>query len=315
MKKLMTDAPHALIDLADLNRFELVQLLDAAESFLGPNAPRDCRERLAGQALALLFHEPSTRTRFSFELAAKRLGADVLTFNAAASSSTKGESLEDTLATLAAMGVQHFVLRHGENGTMARLAATLPEHTTLVNAGEGTRAHPTQGLLDALTIRLHRPEIERLTVAIVGDIAHSRVARSTIAALHTLGVGALHLIGPEALLPAPGELPDTTTDDLAAGLEGADVVIALRIQRERMAATACPDNERYHARYGLNKARLAAHAKPDVLLMHPGPVNWGVELAPELADWPQNLMREQVRHGVAVRMAVLDTLAKGLESE
>src|SRR5690625_298896 len=293
----MLDAPHTLIDLADLNRTGLERLLDAAEGFLEPNALRGCRDRLAGQAVALLFHEPSTRTRFSFELAAKRLGADVLAFSAAAASTTKGESLDDTLATLAAMGVQHFVLRHGENGIMAKLAATLPEHTTLVNAGEGTRAHPTQGLLDALTIRLHRPEIERLTVAIVGDIAHSRVARSTSVTLNTLGVGDLHLVGPEALLPVPGEMPGTVTDDLATGLDGADVVIALRIQRERMAASACPDAESYHARYGLDRKRLAAHAKPDMLLMHPGPVNWGVELAPELADWPQNLMREQVRHG------------------
>ncbi|MDN5865297.1 MAG: aspartate carbamoyltransferase catalytic subunit [Gammaproteobacteria bacterium] len=308
----MIEPTRTLIALENLDRTTLGRLLDAAEEFLGSDASTAFRDRLAGQAAALLFHEPSTRTRFSFELAAKRLGADVLTFDTDTSSTTKGETLADTLANLAAMGVQHFVLRHGENGIMAELATTLPAHTTLVNAGEGTHSHPTQGLLDALTIRLHRPEIERLTVAIVGDIAHSRVARSTIAALQTLGVGSLRLVGPAAFLPAPGELAGAATDNLAAGLDGADVVIALRIQRERMAVGNCPDAEEYHRRYGLNIETLTAHAKPDVLLLHPGPVNWGVELDRELARWPQSLMHEQVRHGVAVRMAVLETMAHSL---
>jgi aspartate carbamoyltransferase catalytic subunit len=308
----MTEATRALVDLSALDRPLLGALLDSAERFLGPDSASGHRERLAGEAVALLFCEPSTRTRFSFELAAKRLGADVLEFNAAISSQTKGEALDETLATLAAMGARYFVVRHSENGMLARLAANLPPATTLVNAGEGTRAHPTQGLLDALTIRRHRPEIERLTVAIVGDIAHSRVARSTLFALQTLGVGALHLVGPKSFLPAADELPGVATSDLAAGLDGADVVMALRIQRERLGAGEAPDLETYRRHYGLTIEKLAAYAKPDALLLHPGPVNWGVELAGELAHWPRSLIREQVRNGVAVRMAVLDWLAQGL---
>ncbi|MGH8162241.1 MAG: aspartate carbamoyltransferase catalytic subunit [Gammaproteobacteria bacterium] len=307
----MTETIRTLTELAALSRATLARLLDSAETFLRPDAASAHRDRLVGHAVALLFHDPSTRTRFSFELAAERLGADVLTLHEGATSQTKGETLADTIVTLTAMGVHHFVVRHAENGIMDALAATLPPATTLASAGEGTRAHPTQGLLDALTIRLHRPEIERLTVAIVGDIAHSRVARSTIAALETLGIGGLRLVGPRRFLPAVGELPGAATTDLAAGLDGADVVMALRIQHERLGTGEVPDLDEYRDRYGLSIERLAAHAKPDVLLMHPGPVNWGVELARELADWPQSLIREQVRNGVAVRMAVLDWLANG----
>lgn len=301
----MTETPRSLTDLATLDRATLVRLLDSAEEFTGPEAASAHRDLLAGEAVALLFCEPSTRTHFSFELAAKRLGADVLSFHEAASSHTKGETLVETISTLAAMNVRYFVVRHAEDGIMAALAAKLPPGTALVSAGEGTLGHPTQGLLDVLTIRLHQREIPGLTVAIVGDIAHSRVARSAAAALQTLGVGALRLVGPEAFLPAPGQLPGTAMTDLDAGLEGADVIMALRIQRERMEASALPDLDDYRRGYGLSIERIEAHAKPDALLLHPGPVNWGVELAPELADWPRCLIREQVRNGVAVRMAVL----------
>ncbi|MGH8272575.1 MAG: aspartate carbamoyltransferase catalytic subunit, partial [Gammaproteobacteria bacterium] len=249
---------------------------------------------------------------FSFELAAKRLGADVLSLHETASSQTKGETLSETIATFAAMGVRYFVVRHAQNGIMDTLAAELPPGTALVSGGEGTRSHPTQGLLDAFTIRRHRPEIARLTVAIVGDIAHSRVARSAIAALQGLGVGALRLVGPAGFLPAAGELPGAATTDLAAGLDGADVVMALRIQRERMATSALPDLDEYRKRYGLTIERINEHAKPDALLMHPGPVNWGVELAPELANWPRSLIREQVHNGVAIRMAVLAWLKEAI---
>ncbi len=301
----MTETTRSLTDLAALDRTTLVRLLDSAENFTGPEAANAHRDLLAGEAVALLFCEASTRTHFSFELAAKRLGADVLSFHEAVSSQTKGETLAETITTLAAMGVRYFVVRHSENGVMDALAAELPPGTALVSAGEGTHSHPTQGLLDVLTIRRHRPEIARLTVAIVGDIAHSRVARSAIVALQSLGVGALRLIGPAGFLPEPGEMPGATTTDLAAGLDGADVVMALRIQRERMAASALPDPDDYRKRYGLTIEKINAHAKPDALLMHPGPVNWGVELAPELAHWPRSLIREQVHNGVAIRMAVL----------
>ncbi len=312
----MNGKRHSLIDLGSLDRAALIELLDSAGSFLGPGAATAHRDRLAGEAVALLFFEPSTRTRFSFELAARRLGADVLTLHENSSSQTKGETLADTLATLAAMGARHFVLRHAENGIMATLSANRPPGTTFVSAGEGTRAHPTQGLLDAFTIRRHRPEIERLAIAIVGDIAHSRVARSAIAALGILGVGDIRLVGPEAFLPAAGEFPGAAaTTDLAAGLDGADVVMALRIQRERLGAGETPDPEGYRKRYGLTIERLDRHAKPDALLMHPGPSNWGVELASELRNWPRSLIHEQVRNGVAVRMAVLARLAEGVRSD
>ncbi|MGH8128081.1 MAG: aspartate carbamoyltransferase catalytic subunit [Gammaproteobacteria bacterium] len=304
----MTETTRNLITLDTLDRPTLETLLDAAEHYLRPNAATAHRARLAGEAVALLFCEPSTRTRFSFELAARRLGADVLTLNESVSSLTKGETLADTLAALAAMDVRLAVVRHREE-VMQALTAGLSPGSALVSAGEGTRNHPTQGLLDALTIRRHRPDLKRLTVAIVGDIAHSRVARSTARALALLGIGDLRLIGPPAFLPAAGDMPGTLTTRLDAGLDGADVVMALRIQRERMAASECPDTTTYRNEYGLNHVRLTAHAKPDVLLMHPGPVNWGVELDPELKAWPHNVIEEQIHNGVAVRMAVLDWLA------
>lgn len=304
----MTGIRRSLITLDAMDRDTLEALLEAAGRYLRHDASTAHRTQLAGETVALLFCEPSTRTRFSFELAARRLGADVLTLDESTSSRTKGETLADTITTLAAMDVHLAVVRHREE-IMEELAAELPPDTALVNAGEGTRNHPTQGLLDALTIRRHRPDFEHLTVAIVGDIAHSRVARSTACALDLLGIGDLRLIGPPAFLPAAGDMPGSPTTQLDAGLKDADVVMALRIQRERMAASECPDTAAYRNEYGLNRARLLAHAKPNMLLMHPGPVNWGIELDPDLKTWPHNAIEEQIHNGVAVRMAVLDWLA------
>lgn len=312
----MNEIQRYLIAVSDLDRRGLVALLDAAETYLAPDAATAYRSRLAESAVALVFCEPSTRTRASFELAAVRLGADVIVLDEQLSSTVKGETLADTLTTLAAMGIRFFVVRHGENGIMAAVAAELPARCALVSAGEGSRAHPTQGLLDALTIRRHRPELERLTVAIVGDVSHSRVARSTATALSLLGVGAIRLIGPPAFLPPAGELPGEATSSLEQGLENADVVIALRLQNERMGRGESPDITAYRERYGLTVERLGRLARPDCLLLHPGPVNWGVELSYELAAWPQCLIREQVRNGLAVRMAVFawleDVLRAGL---
>lgn len=305
----MNDANRHLIDLDGLDRTRLHTLLDTAERYLGPETASAHRERLAGIAVALLFCEPSTRTRASFELAARRLGADVIVLDEAISSRIKGETLAETLTTLAAMDVRLAVVRHHENGIMAQLAAGLPPDMFLINAGEGTQHHPTQGLLDAFTIRRHRPDFEHLAVAIIGDIAHSRVARSTACALATLGTSDLRLIGPPALLPAAGEIPGTLISNIDAGLENVDVVIALRIQHERMGSEECPDLGVYRRNYGLDAARLRKLAGPDVLLMHPGPVNWGVELDPDLKTWPHNVIAEQVRNGLAVRMAVLDRFA------
>ncbi len=302
----MTDTARSLITLDTLDRTTLEGLLESAGRYLAPDAATAHRARLAGEAVALLFCEPSTRTRFSFELAAHRLGADVVELEETASSQTKGETLADTIAALAAMDVHLAVVRHREE-IMGGLAEGLPPGTALISAGEGTRSHPTQGLLDVLTIRRHRPDFGKLAVAIVGDIAHSRVARSTARALTLLGTRDIRLVGPPVFLPDEGEMPGTPTDDLDAALDGADVVMALRIQHERMAADDTPDAGDYRNRYGLDRARLGA-ARPDALLMHPGPVNWGVELDPELKDWPHNLIGEQVRNGVAVRMAVLEWL-------
>ena len=302
----MTDTARSLITLDALDRITVEGLLESAGRYLAPDAATAHRNRLAGEAVALLFCEPSTRTRFSFELAAHRLGADVIALDEGASSRTKGETLADTLQALAAMDVRLAVVRHREE-IMAGLAEAMPRGTALVSAGEGARGHPTQGLLDVLTIRRHRPDFGKLAVAIVGDIAHSRVARSTTRALSLLGTQDIRLAGPAAFLPDEGEMPGTPTADLDAALDGADVVMALRIQRERMAAGDAPDAGDYRRRYGLDRARLGA-ARPDALLMHPGPVNWGVELDPELKDWPHNVIGEQVRNGVAMRMAVLEWL-------
>lgn len=309
----MTETARKLITLDGLRRDTLDYLLDSAVRFLAPDAATAYRDRLAGEAVTLLFCEPSTRTRFSFELAARRLGADILAVDETRSSRTKGETLADTLRTLAAMDARLVVARHRENGIMARLAANMMPGTALVNAGEGTLNHPTQGLLDALTIRRHRPDFANLSVAIVGDIVHSRVARSTARVLDTLGVGDLRLVGPPAFLPRDDKLPGRTFTELDNGIRGADVVIALRIQHERLRDGECPDLEGYRAAYGLYPARLEALTGSDTLLMHPGPVNWDVELDPGLQTWPNNLITEQVRNGVAVRMAVLEWMAGGTQ--
>ena len=304
----MIKASRKLITLDGMRRGALEALLDSAVRFLTPSAGQAHRQRLAGKAVALLFCEPSTRTRFSFELAAYRLGADVVALDQGSSSQTKGETLADTLATLAAMDVRLAVVRHAEDGIMARLAAKLAPGMALVCAGEGMRNHPTQGLLDALTIRRHRPDLSNLSVAIVGDIAHSRVARSTARALDTLGVGELRLVGRPGFLPRNSEMPGRPIGTLENGIRGADVVMALRIQRERMDGDECPDLETYRREFGLDTSRLETLAGTETLLMHPGPVNWGVELDPDLQNWPNNLINEQIHNGVALRMAVLDWL-------
>jgi len=295
-----------LLTLEELERTALTRLLDRAERFRTEGAPR---ELLAGRTVLTLFFEPSTRTRTSFVLASKRLGADTLNFNLSHSSTSKGESLLDTLHTLEAMGLDALVVRHNENGMPAYLAQHANSHVSIINAGDGTHAHPTQGLLDALTIRQRRRDLENLHVVICGDIRHSRVARSDARALHTLGVRDIRLCAPHAMLPeSPDDFPDcASTEDFDAALAGADVVIMLRIQRERMAAAQFPEAADYHARYGLDTRRLAL-AKPDCQVLHPGPINRGIEIAPEVADGAQSRILDQVANGVATRMAVLAEL-------
>ncbi|HEX5961537.1 MAG TPA: aspartate carbamoyltransferase catalytic subunit [Rhodanobacteraceae bacterium] len=295
-----------LLTLEDLDRDSLTHILDRAEHFRARGAPRDL---LAGRTVLTLFFEPSTRTRTSFVLAAKRLGADTLNFDLSRSSTVKGESLLDTLHTLEAMRLDALVVRHDENGLPAYLAEHANTAVAVVNAGDGTHAHPTQGLLDALTIRQRRSDFANLRVTICGDIRHSRVARSDVQALHLLGVRDIHLCAPHAMLPESlAEFPGAqTTEDFDAALAGSDVAIMLRIQKERMAAAQFPNAADYHALYGLDARRLGL-AKPECQVLHPGPINRGIEIAPEVADGPQSRILDQVANGVAVRMAVLADL-------
>ncbi len=295
-----------LLTLENLDRAAITRLLDRAERFCANGAPRDL---LIGRTVLTLFFEPSTRTRTSFVLAAKRLGADNVNFDLSRSSTSKGESLLDTLHTLEAMALDALVVRHNENGMPAYLAEHARSHVAVINAGDGTHAHPTQGLLDALTIRQRRSDFENLRVVICGDIRHSRVARSDAQALHALGTRGIRLCAPSAMLPESlQEFPGcATTEDFDGALDGADVVIMLRIQKERMADAQFPDAAGYHAHYGLDTRRLAL-ANPDCQVLHPGPINRGVEIAPEVADGPQSRILDQVANGVATRMAVLAEL-------
>jgi aspartate carbamoyltransferase catalytic subunit len=297
--------PKHLLDIRSLTRGEIEYLLDTADSF------KDILRRqvkkvptLRGRSVANLFFEPSTRTRTSFEHAAKILSADTYSLAASSSSLTKGETLKDTMLTLDAMGIDAFVIRHSMSGS-AELAAKYSGGKPVINAGDGTHEHPTQGLLDMLTIRQAKGRIEGLNVAIVGDVLHSRVARSNIWGLTKMGAN-VRIVGPPTLLPwDTTEWPVVATSDMAEGLEGADVVIALRIQLERQDSAFFPSVAEYSKLFGVNRQRMRA-AKPDAIVLHPGPMNRGIEISSELADDPNcSVITEQVTNGVAVRMATL----------
>jgi aspartate carbamoyltransferase catalytic subunit len=304
----MTERLRHLVTLENIPLQTLTRLLDRAEAMRETGAQP---QLLAGRTVLNLFFEPSTRTRTSFELAARRLGAWVVNFDTAHSSTRKGESLIDTLHTLEAMQLDALVVRHKEPGTPAFLTRHAQSGVAVINAGDGNRAHPTQGLLDVLTIRQRRPDFANLVVTICGDILHSRVARSDVHALHALGVRELRLCGPQTMLPAPGELPGCTLhEDFDEAITGADVAIMLRLQTERMNTALIPESSSYYAHYGLTTARLH-RAAPDCLVLHPGPINRGIEIAPEVADGPQSLILTQVANGIAVRMAVLAELIGG----
>ena len=302
----MTPRLRHLTTLENLSRATIERLLDRAETMRDGCAHGTRKlDMLSGRTIINLFFEPSTRTRTSFELAARRLGADVINFDIGFSSTSKGEALFDTLHTLEAMHLDAIVVRHKQSGTPDELVRHAMSGVSVINAGDGNRAHPTQGLLDVLTIRQHRPDFERLTVTICGDVKHSRVARSDVHALTALGTKEIRLCAPRALLPDAAEFPGCVLiDDFDAAIEGADVVIMLRLQKERMAATDLPDEAAYFARYGLDNRRLERAAK-GALVMHPGPINRGIEIASEVADGPQSRILEQVGNGVFVRMAVL----------
>jgi len=299
-----------LLTLEGLPRAMICGLLDRAgqmrDAALGHTKKRSS---LLGTTLCTLFFEPSTRTRSSFQIAAQRLGADVINFDASTSSSRKGETALDTMKNLEAMGVRGFIVRHPEDGAAEFLAEHAGEGTTVINAGDGRSAHPTQGLLDALTLRQAKgADFSKLKILMVGDVKHSRVARSDLHALRTLGTGEIRVCGPAALLPDDATLAGCTVgDDFDAMLKGVDAVMTLRLQRERMEEGLVASLEHYHRDYGLTTGRLR-HAAPDAVVLHPGPINRGVEITDEVADGPQSLVLRQVSNGVAIRMAVLETL-------
>jgi len=264
---------------------------------------------LRGKSIFNLFFENSTRTRTTFEIAAKRLSADVINLNINASSTSKGESLLDTIDNLAAMDADMFVVRHSQSGAPYLIAQHVKPGISVINAGDGRHAHPTQGLLDVYTMRHYKKDFTKLTVAIVGDVLHSRVARSQIHALTTLGVPEVRVIGPRTLLPTDVEkLGVQVFHDMKRGLEGADVVVMLRLQNERMAGPLLPSAQEFYKNYGLTAEKLA-RAKPDAIVMHPGPMNRGVEIDSPIADGKQSVILPQVTFGIAVRMAVMSMLA------
>ena len=295
-----------LLTLEQLPRESIERLLDRAQTYVRPiGTPPPASDALRGVTVANLFTEPSTRTRVSFELAAKRLGADVVNLEVQLSSRVKGESMLDTIFTLQSLHVDVMVIRDAEAGVLTLVAANVAPHVSVLSAGEAHVAHPTQGLLDALTVRQHKPHLDRLSIAIVGDIRHSRVARSSYHAFRKLGVPDLRIVAPPSLMPEQQEFAGCSRHTtLKAGLKDVDVVMMLRIQRERMGQADLPDADRYFARYGLNPERLAL-ARPDAIVMHPQPMNRGIEIASDVADGSQSVIRDQVRNGVAVRMAVL----------
>jgi aspartate carbamoyltransferase catalytic subunit len=301
-----------LLSVEGLPRELLVQILDTAESFAGVTE-RDIKKvpLLRGKSVFNLFFEGSTRTRTTFEIAAKRLSADVINLNVAVSSTSKGESLLDTVANLSAMQADIFVVRHGSSGAPYLIARHVKPHEHVINAGDGRHAHPTQGLLDLFTIRHYKKDFSRLTVAVVGDVLHSRVARSLIHGLTTLGAPEVRVIGPQTLIPAgAAALGVRVCHSMKEGLKDADVVVMLRLQNERMSGTLLPSAQEFNKHYGLTAEKLAL-ARPDAIVMHPGPMNRGVEIDSNVADGPHSVILPQVTFGIAVRMAVMSMVAGG----
>lgn len=295
-----------LLSIEGLNIGILNEILDTAESFSSiANQSVKKVPLLRGKTIFNLFFEDSTRTRTTFELAGKRLSADMQSMNLKASSTNKGETLLDTLNNLQAMYSDMFIVRHQDSGAAQFIAQNVAPHISVINAGDGRHSHPTQALLDMFTIRRHKQDFTRLRVAIVGDILHSRVARSQIHALNMLNTGEVRVVAPRTLLPAAIEnLGVTVYNDIDSGVKDADVIIMLRLQKERMHGALIPSENEYFQRYGLNQRRLKL-ANKKALVMHPGPVNRGVEISSAVADGPQSTILEQVSHGLAIRMAVM----------
>jgi len=299
-----------LLSIEGLPRPVLHHILDTAGTFLSVN-DREVKKvpLLRGKSVFNLFFENSTRTRTTFEIAAKRLSADVINLDIARSSAAKGESLLDTIANLSAMHADMFVVRHSESGAPYLIAQHCAPHVHVVNAGDGRHQHPTQGLLDMYTIRHYKQDFTKLTVAIVGDIVHSRVARSDIHALTTLGVPEIRAVGPKTLVPGDlAAMGVRVCHDMTEGIRDADVIIMLRLQNERMSGAMLPSAAEFFKSYGLTPEKLAL-AKPDAIVMHPGPINRGVEIDSDVADGTQSVILPQVTFGIAVRMAVMSIIA------
>ncbi|MBI3041287.1 MAG: aspartate carbamoyltransferase catalytic subunit [Betaproteobacteria bacterium] len=298
---------HHLLTLEGLPAEILWQILDTAKSFVGVKVKKV--PLLRGRSVFNVFFEPSTRTRTTFEIAAKRLSADVINLNVAVSSQSKGESLLDTVDNLSAMHADMFVVRHGESGAPHFIARHVAPDIHVINAGDGRHSHPTQGLLDMYTIRHYKKDFSNLRVAIVGDVLHSRVARSQIHALTTLGCPEIRVIGPKTLLPAHVEqLGVQVYHDMRQGLKDVDVVTMLRLQNERMQGSLLPSAQEFYKYYGLTDDKLAV-AKSDAIVLHPGPMNRGVEIDSSVADGKQSVILPQVTFGIAIRMAVMSIMA------
>ena len=301
-----------LLTVEGLPREVILKILDTAQSFISVTE-REVKKvpLLRGKSVFNLFFENSTRTRTTFEIAAKRLSADVINLNISTSSASKGESLLDTIDNLSAMHADMFVVRHAQSGAAHLIAKHAGSSAHVINAGDGRHAHPTQGLLDLYTIRHYKQDFSKLTVAIVGDILHSRVARSLIHALTTLGAPEVRVVGPKTLMPAGvDKLGVRVCHDMNEGIRGCDVIVTLRLQNERMRGALLPSPQEFSKAYGLTPERLAL-AKPDAIVMHPGPMNRGVEIDSSVADGRQSVILPQVTFGIAVRMAVMAILAGG----
>ena len=299
-----------LLSIEGLPKRILNQILDTAESFVGV-AEREVKKvpLLRGKTVCNLFFENSTRTRTTFEIAAKRLSADVITLNVGTSSQSKGETILDTVDNLIAMHADMFVVRHHMSGAAHFIAQHVPDNISVINAGDGRHSHPTQGLLDVFTVRRYKPDMQNLRVAIIGDVLHSRVARSEIHALTTLGVPEVRVIAPKTLLPAHVEkLGVHVYHDMKKGLKDVDVIMMLRLQNERMTGALLPSPSEYFNTFGLTAEKLA-YAKPDAIVMHPGPMNRGVEIDSSVADGSQSVILPQVTYGIAIRMAVMSILS------
>lgn len=298
------DELHHLLTTEGLRRETCERIFALTDSLTETSAVRKLPV-LRGKTIVLLFFEPSTRTRTTFEIAANRLSADVTVVNLATSATSKGESLVDTIETLQAMQADMFVVRHAQSGAAHLIARHVAPHVSVVNAGDGCHAHPTQALLDGYTIRQHKGQVEGLRIAIVGDLLHSRVARSQIHVLKTLGAAQINLVGPKNLVPTEFEALGTRVyHNLEDGLQGVDVIMGLRMQRERMAGGVLPSDREYFRYYGLTEERLKV-AAPDAIIMHPGPVNRGVEIDSALLDSDRSVILDQVTNGIAVRMSAI----------